>query len=81
MRAHTFDHPPSSMRIWVRGIRQLPDGRQITRTVGREVPCEPGDVEHVLIALDALAEELAENGHRFPEGHGWLVEVLGTAHG
>lgn len=81
MRTHTFDHPPPSVRVWVRDIWLLPDGRQITRTVSREIACEPGDEERVLIALDALMEELRAEGHMFPQGLARLVEVLGTAHG
>jgi hypothetical protein len=81
MQAHSFDHPPSTFRVWVRGIWQLPGGRRITRTVSREIVCEPGDEERILIAFDALVEELRAEGHLVPQGRGQLVEVLGTAHG
>jgi len=81
MGAYAFDHFSSTVRVWVRAVWRLPSGREITRTVSREVAREPDDPERALIVLDALIKEVEAVGHPFREGHGRLVEVLGTAHG
>jgi hypothetical protein len=69
--------PPEAC-VWIRGVFQLPSGRQITRTVHRDFILRPGDDERPAIALNALWEELRTVGHDFSEGHGTLVEILGS---
>lgn len=74
---------PTSINVWARGVFQLASGRQMTRTVRKQVTLDPEDVtrERIAIALAELVDELRGVGHEFPEGHGVLVELLGTAHG
>ncbi len=66
------------IRIVVRGVWLLDDGRRITRTVHRFVLADPKDEERVAIIYGELIEEINAIGHEFPEGHADLVEVLGA---
>lgn len=74
---------PRTVSIWLRGVFQLTNGRQITRTVRRQVRVEPDDraEECIAIALTELVDELRATGQDFAEGHSTLVQILGTAHG
>jgi hypothetical protein len=65
------------IRIWIRALWQLTDGRQITRTVKRELVSDPEDGERRAVALYEFLAELRELGHDFAEGHGVLLEELG----
>jgi hypothetical protein len=65
-------------RVWVRGRWRLPNGREITRTAKREVQTAPDDMEHRLVVLHDFLEELLATGLDLPEGHGEIVEILGT---
>lgn len=66
------------IRVWIRAVWRLPDGREITRTVKRDVAGDPKDDEHRAILFHELLEELRAVGCDFPEGHGALIEILGT---
>jgi hypothetical protein len=68
---------PRDAKVWIRGVFQLPNGRQITRTVRRDFIIQPGDDERPAIMFNDLWEELRTAGHNFAEGHGTLVEILG----
>jgi len=70
-----------TLRVWVRAVFRLDSGREITRTVRWEASGDPDDAERIAIILYELTEELNEKGQDFPEGHGILITVLGTAHG
>lgn len=78
-----MNREPMSVNIWARGVYELPGGRWITRTVRQQVILDPEDAtqERIAIALLELVDKLRAAGHDFPEGHGVLVELLGTAHG
>jgi hypothetical protein len=74
---------PVQHRVWIRGVFELPSGRQVAqrapaRSVRREYIVHPGDVERTAIIYDDLLEELQSVGYDFPEGHGTLVEILGS---
>jgi hypothetical protein len=73
-----FHTEPHEARVWIRGVFQLSNGRQITRTVRRDFILQSGDNERPAIVFNALWEELQAVGHDFPEGHGTLVEILGS---
>lgn len=62
----------------MRGTWRLGSGREITRTVKREVVGDPHDAERRAVVFHEFMEELQASGHDFPEGRGALVAVLGT---
>jgi hypothetical protein len=66
------------IRTWIRARWQFADGRLMTRTVKRAIAGDPEDTERRAVALYELLAELPAIGHDFPEGHGVLIEVLGT---
>ncbi len=67
-----------TVRVWVRAVWRLPTGREITRTVKREVAGDPEDSERRAVVLREFIDELHEVGYEFREGHGALVSMLGT---
>jgi len=67
-----------AFRLIVRGMFRLSSGKEITRTVIREVAGNVDDEERVSIALYELPEELQTAGYPFREGRLRLVQVLGT---
>ena len=69
------------IRIWICGFWQLPDGHHLTRTMKRKIATDPEDVERRSIAAYAFLAELRATGRDFPEGHGFLVEMLGMLTG
>jgi hypothetical protein len=71
------DDPPR-IRVWIRATWRLANGREITRTVKREVVGDPRDEERRAIVLRELLEEVQDAGYALPEGHGALVTVLGA---
>jgi hypothetical protein len=73
-----FYTEPREARVWIRGVFQLPNGCQITRTVRCDFTIQPGDDERPDIVFHDLWEELRTVGHVFPEGHGALVAILGS---
>jgi hypothetical protein len=73
-----FANEPRPARIWIRAVFQLADGRTITRTVRRNFILYPGDDERHALVWHELTEELQAPEWDFPEGHGTLVEVLGS---
>jgi hypothetical protein len=70
--------PCSRAGVTHRATWRLASGREITRTVKREVEGDPTDEERRAIVLREFLEELQERGNAFPEGHGALLEVLGA---
>lgn len=66
------------IRIIVRGVWHLADGRRITRAVHRYVLADPKDEERAAIVYDALLEEVQAIGHDFPKGHAELEPMLGA---
>jgi hypothetical protein len=71
---------PLALPFWVRGVFRFDDGRELTRTIRSEVVAVPGalTVEH---SMERLIAVLRDEGYDFPEGHGALVELLGTMRG
>jgi hypothetical protein len=72
------DVDEQTVRVWVRAVWRLRDGREITRTVKREIEGDPDDGERRAIVLREFVEELQATGCTFREGRGALVQVLGT---
>jgi hypothetical protein len=73
-----FSTEPREARIWIRGIFRLDSGQTITRTIRRDFTLHPGDDERPALVDHELVEEVTTAGWDFPEGHGTLVEILGT---
>jgi len=77
-------HEPREAKLWIRGVFQLPTGRHAAqrapaRTVRRDFIIQPDEEEErAAIVYDALLEELQTAGYDFAEGHGALVQILGS---
>jgi hypothetical protein len=69
-----------AMPLWVRGVFRLDDGQEITRTIRSQT-----DATREESSLDAaiahLIATLTSTGYGFTEGHGVLIELLGTTSG
>jgi len=66
-----------AFRLIVRGMFRPSSGKEITRTVIREIGGSVDDEERVALTLHELLEELQAISYPFREGHGRLVRVLG----